>query len=282
MIFITMKPELLEYLVRSCVREVLDQVSEEEKKLKVKPFMKGKKQPVPVKKGDAKNPSYPTQYQNFKDKYTEAEDSTKGSPAPPEAGQGSGENVGIPKDKTPPSEEPREPETPPPSAEIKGIKFINPKDKSKLIDQTKNLKPTNDATLERSLYRLGASVVGSQAKVALSTMRLVKDALRNPSSTLYLYLGKYDPNSEEIFLMADKSLQVAKDASVPPAELTGTPVSEIPPGSQLEPLTATSSDFARRMIDKGEYGVMTPRYQGIDEKLRKAIKVIVTEIISKP
>ena len=227
-----MKPELLEYLVRHCVREVLTQIKEVD------------------------------------------EDPTKGAPAPPAAGQGTADQPEIPKKDSPPEENPSEPETPPQSPELKGVKFVNPKDKAKL--QTVRVQGNDDASIERSLHQQGARIAGSNVKVAISTSRMVKDALRNPNTAVYLYLGKYDPNSDEIFLMADKSLQVAKDGSIAAGEMTGSPVGSLAP-SDFHPDTAGSTEFAQRMSAQAGG---TPRY-GIDEKLIELIRKTINEVLDK-
>ena len=230
-----MKQELLENLIRLCVRQVLENINEVD------------------------------------------DEETKGASAPPADGQGTADQPPIPKDKSGEnSPETSGKETPdvPISADLRGNILINPRDKSKLV--TVPLKSTSDdATMERTLYRLAATVAGSRVKVALATLRMVKDTIRNPNSTSYLYFGKYDPNSDEIFLMADKSLQVAKDSSVTPADLTGTPVSQIAP-STFQASTATPDDLVQYMTQRGQTPV-----RGIDEQLGKIVKKIVNEIIMR-
>jgi hypothetical protein len=243
-----MKQELLEQLTRMCVREVLSQLKEEDAD-------PNKKTP-------------------------DDEDSeTKGAPAPPADGQGTAEQPEIPKSDT--GEEipgmddpsPNKPEEPTPSgAGLKGVILVNPRDKSQL--QQVPLKGGDDASLERNLYRLASTLAGSKVKVALSTQRVVKDAIRNPNSSVYLYLGKYDPSSDEIFLMSDKSLKVAKDTSISPSELTGTPDSCIAPGA-YNPAMASDADYVQHVAQ----GVGTPRY-GIDEHFNRVIKKMVKEIIN--
>jgi len=224
-----MKQELLEYIIRACASEVLEQLKEE--------------------------------------------DDTKGAPAPPASGQGTADQPEIPKTEKPTDpEEPTKPETPevPPSPELKGIVFVNPKDKSKL--QKIDLKAGDDAALERNLHRLGASVAGAKVKTALSTTRMVKDVVRNPHTSVYLYIGKYDPQSDELFLMADKSLQVAKDSSVPAAEIS-TGAAPLSP-DVFNPLTAGETEYAKHLAAQGQ-NVPQP----VDENLRKAIKVMVEKIL---
>jgi hypothetical protein len=242
-----MKQEILEHLIRLCVREVIDQVKEEEKT-------------TDEPKDDGE---------------------TKGAPAPPEDGQGTGDQPEIP-DADPDAmgnddTDAEEPKGEDPDGDtvqqtsLKGPILVNPRDKSKL--QKVPLKATtDDASLERNLHRLAAAVAGSHVKVAISAQRMVKDVLRNPSATAYLYLGKYDPSSDEIFLMADKSLQVAKDASIPPAELTGAPTAQVAP-TDFHALTASPDALAQRM----DYGAQTPAH--INEGFKKVVKKMVSEIL---
>lgn len=205
-----MKEELLEHLVRYCVREILRQrmidegiIPEEEEK-----------------------------------------DDTIGAPAPPADGQGTGDQPPVPKKKEPQNTEPEEPETPkkdepeqtpekPESPSLKGITFVNPRDKAKL--QKLNFAGMNDVTLTQALNRVAKTMGGPNAKTAANTVTAVKDAAKNPNTSLYLYLGKYDPNSGEVFLMADKSLQVAKDSSATPADVQGMVPQQIPVAPQPKP-----------------------------------------------
>jgi hypothetical protein len=203
----------------------------------------------------------------------EQDDETKGAPSPPAAGLGTADTPAVPKPKDTTPEEPSEPETPPTS--LKGAIFVNPRDKSKLSPIGPLPFNISDAALERKLYDISTSYIGPEVKVSLSAFRMVKDAIRNPGSTVYLYFGKFDPESEEIFLMADKSLQAAKDGTVPPAELTRTPVSTASP-SQFDPITAEPEQYAQQMTSGG----MSPR-RGIDERIVKAIKKIVREVLTR-
>lgn len=249
-----MKQELLEHLIRMCVREVIEQVQEEDEK-------------------------------DTKPEEPKDDGETKGAPAPPADGQGTADQPEIPKDKpTEPmgdldkkDEKPAapsdEPEVPAPT-DLKGVILVNPRDKSDL--KKVPLKATaDDATLERNLHRLAATLAGSHVKIAISTQRMVKDVLKNPSGATYLYLGKYDPSSDEIFLMADKSLQIAKDSSISPAELSGTPVAQVAP-TDFHAMTATPDDFANRM----QYGAQKPTY-AVNEDFKRAVKKMVREILDR-
>lgn len=201
------------------------------------------------------------------------EEDTKGAPAPPAAGQGTADQPPIPKDKKPVDTEPEKPETPdaPPAPELKGIVMVSPRDKSKL--QKIDLKAGDDANLERSLHRIAANAAGSKVKTALSTTRMVKDVVRNPDTSVYLYIGKYDPQSDELFLMADKSLQVAKDASVPSTEFSSG-ASSIAPGT-FNPSLASDTEFAQHLSNQGQVPVEEP----VDEDLKNIIKSLVNELL---
>lgn len=220
-----MKPQLLEYLIRECAKEVLSQIREEEE--------------------------------------------TVGPAAPPADGQGTADQPPVPKEEPKSEEKPKEPETPP-APDLKGIVFINPRDKSKL--QKINVGKVDDANLERSLHSLASRSAGSKVKIALSTIRAVKAAAQNPNTPVYLYIGQYDPNSEELFLMADNSLQVAKDSSIDPT-LMSSGVSAISPETQFNPLAAGASSFAAHLQNQGHRQPV-----GLSE-LRSAIKTIVSEIL---
>ena len=228
-----MKPELLEYLIRACSREVLKQLNE----------------------GDP---------------------DIKGAAAPPADGQGTADQPPIP-NPSPDQEETPKPEdtqAPPPSPSLKGIVFINPRDKSKL--QKVDFKgAVDDASIERVLHRTATAAAGSNIKTALSALRAVRDAIKNPNTSVYLYIGKYDPQSEEIFLMADKSLQVAKDASVPPTEV-GTPQVASEPNQSFNPTTANSSEFGQHLATQGA----PTQVHGIDENIRGVIKKMVNDILN--
>ena len=220
-----MKQELLEYIIRSCVKEVLTQVNEEEE--------------------------------------------TKGAPAPPADGLGTADQPPVPKNDSEPDEEPEEKpeqEAPPPT-NLKGVILVNPRDKSAL--RPIPLRAGNDAGVERALHQVAAAIAGSNVKVAISTLRMVRDALRNPNSSVYVYLGKYDPQSDEVFLMADKSLQVAKDASIEATDIQN--------GSTFASKSAAEhpDDVANQMLNKGFVHPAEP----IDENLKATIKKMVNQLL---
>jgi hypothetical protein len=318
-----MKPQLLEYLVRACTREVLKQVNEDKQGY----FYRGKGRPAPilgrsfVKENDMSakayadsfkipekdlpfvqdlmakhNLSYEDAVRDYLDMYganqtgkpikfddqpshigrrfTEEEE-TKGAPAPPAAGQGTADQPAIPQNDSKTLNDPKADadadasKKPAEPKEVKGINIVNPRDKSKL--QKVMLKSKDDASIERELHRQGSSLAGSKVKVALSTMRAVKSA--GPNTPLYLYIGKYDPQSEELFVLADNSLQVAKDSSADPESLTAAQPDYTAP-VPFNPTMATANDFSQRMANAGQ---TVP--QPIDETIHKLVKQMVNSIL---
>lgn len=280
-----MKPELFEHLVRLCAREVLEQINENDEPICSACQGSGEGQHDGSKCstcGGSGRKNYkkkltkrndPDYDYDLDDPLKEGDPEIKGAAAPPADGQGTADTAEIPNEEPEIPEKPTEPETPPPSSDLKGIVIVNPRDKAKL-DKV-NIQGKDDGSIERELHKVGAIRAGSRVKVAISTVRSVKDAMRNPNSATYLYLGKYDPNSDEIFLMADKSLQVAKDASIDAAELTVSPIS---PAStpEFNPMSANADEFAGRMQRQGQSPV-----HGMDENLKKIIKKMVNECLDR-
>ncbi len=332
-----MKTELMEYLVRICVKEVLDQVQgapvnanefhRDEQGVWCKTCgNKGKAVKLP--NGDTAyscGNSTCKAYRNLvsrgrleecdeddQESHSEHEEEEGGKKlkvkikpdkvslkigeqdsgelAPPAGGLGTGDAPALPKEPGPgfdepekeePKEEPEE-APPTPAPEKQGIKLINPRDKSRIVNLSNTIKPGNDQALETALFNAAARIAGNKVKVANSTMRQVKSALQSPGTSLFLYLGKYDEASEEIFLMADKSLQVAKDSSVPPTEITGTPISSLSPGA-FNPRSATDAELIKRAAaqSRGQLG-MTPRHGiGIDEQFKSVVEKIVNEVLNR-
>ena len=276
---ITMKTELLEYLVRQCVREVLDQIEEEANVSKLKSSGIGK--------GDDKEPakqktSVPVNFKKGKGfkvnvkKINEEEEPT-GDMAPPADGQGTADQPPVPKEEPKP-EKPEEPAEPPPPM-AKGAVIINPKDKSKL--NAIKWMGRDESSIERTLHQTAVSIAGSRTKVSLGAKRLAQEVMANPNSTVYFYIGKMDPESEEVFLMADKSLQIAKDDSVQPGELTGTPaVGTLPPnyGSYGGMNDREYEDYMNtRYKAKPRYGIDEPA--ALNESAKSMIKKAVNKIL---
>jgi hypothetical protein len=297
------RTELLETLIRQCVNEVLDQVDERVdtdgkpidkssgigkggKPTKVKPkWMKPTKFTVDVKKtakineeeeGQEKKPD-----ENPMDKPAEpsSEPSSNPDPESPEPKpEGPGEPSGEPSSPEGGSpmggpDEPEKTELPPKA--IKGAVFVNPKDKSKLDPKPLAiLRGQTDVNIERILHRIATGIAGARAKVSIGAKRMAREVAKNPNASVFFYLGKMDPESDEIFLMADKSLNVAKDESIQPGELTGAPVSTLPAfyksfGSM------TDDEYETHRQNRNQ---ATPRY-GIDESAKSMIKKVVNKIL---
>jgi hypothetical protein len=293
------RTELIEALIRQCVREVLDQVDEdtdkkpidkssgigkggEPKKIKPK-WSPPTKFKVGIKKTGKLNEEEDPKPEEPKDKQEEpAAPPTGGSqPEPSKPEEPKGEE---PKVSAKPEEPKPEIETPP--AAVKGAAFINPKDKSRL--QPVRLQGRNDNEIERALHQLATSVAGARTKVSLGAKRMGREVAKNPNTSVYFYLGKMDPESDEIFLMADKSLNIAKDDSVQPGEITGTPVSVAPAhnyqvGKWDEPQGEINPD--NKYADWMSRGKITPtakpRY-GIDEpELNESAKSLVKRMVNQ-
>lgn len=192
-----MKQELLENLIRVCVREILDQVNEIGSEL-------------------------------------------KSSPAP---------NT-IKTSKIPATQEV------PGAPEVRGIVFVNPRDKSKI--QPLQLSPTsNDIMLKAELTKFIKPMVGSTPVNVVPAVNMIKSVINNPTITSYVYLT-YDPELEEMILKADRSLQVAKDGSVLPTKLVGTSISTGATPAVVPP---------------------SPMTANVDEELKKVVKKMVSEFL---
>lgn len=199
------------------------------------------------------------------------------------AGQASDEQPSMDnKPDTTPSE-PSDKEAPTPKKEkdtSSGVWFVNPKDKSVL--QKVVATASDDASLERKLYSFTSKNYGPKVKVSLGAFRDIKNGLKDPSSPTFLYIGKLDPDSEEIFLLADKSLQVAKDETVD-AETSY----DYSKGSDFDPNTAEGDEFAKRMQSAGKSDVAELPDDSddfasqMDESLKASIKKLIRKELLK-
>lgn len=235
------KQELLEHLIRRCVREVISQVNEI--------------------------------------------DDIVGAAAPPKDGQST--DVNLPTD--PITEPPSEPETPP-AQNLKGILLMNPRDKSKLRSLT--ISGRDKANVERELYRHGSSSGGRNILIARETVNAVLAARNNPNVPLYLYFGKYDPASKEIFLLADKSLELAKANSTDPAEISSgnSEVTDINPVDRPTTSDEEDADYLKNLPKS--LGVAGPAVKAPDDdpfgypedrlnEVKRLIKKMVNEVLNK-
>jgi hypothetical protein len=264
-----MKQELLENLIRLCVREVLDnpevmspagydsgEYAHKEWVARAREIAKDHGvdyDKLPPHKQEQINRILSKKLQKYN--LREVGDETVGAAAPPAANQGSADQPPIPDDNE------KMPEIPSSTA-LKGVVFVNPRDKSKL--QKIKLNSADDASLKRELDKLASAMAGYTAKAATNIIPIVKDAIRNPNSTVYLYFGKYDPVSSEIFLMADKNLQAAKDLSVPPTELSSGTI----PANFTQPTTPATNQ-------------VPPNVSGVNEEFKTIVKKIINEILYK-
>jgi hypothetical protein len=276
-----MKKTILEFLIRKCAREVIKQLKEGQipsmsPQDSVKFYIDA--QGAWCKKcgsqGKLANQSGKKEYSCINKKCNNHKEETfgglfeadkfQGITAPPADGQGTADQPAIPKERDPLPTTPSQPETPK-VPEIKGVVFVNPNNKAKL---QKVKTYSDDAALEKSLYDMAAAAVGPTVKIAISTIRTVKNSLKSPNIPLYLYIGKYDPDSNELFLLADKNLQVAKDSSIPPEELIPTTPS-VAPGAvgAFDPLMAGGREFGQQLMNKGR---TIPT--GLNEELVKLIR----------
>ena len=267
------RTELLEYLIRQCVVEVLDQIEEEADASNLKSSGIGKGDDVkPVKQTVTVNPF--RKGKGFKKNIKKLDESENpelgGDVAPPQGGQGTGDQPAVPKDEPKP-EEPK-PEEPNPEEQPqripKGAVLLNPKDKSKL--QPIKFQGRDEFSIERTLHQVAVSISGPRTLVSLGAKRMAREVISNPNSTVYFYIGKMDPESDEVFLMADKSLKIAKDNSVQP-----TGVSLSTPSPTLNYGNMTDDQYTTHMNSRDK---AKPRH-GIDEGASNLIKKMVNNIL---
>lgn len=313
------RTELMEALIRQCVREVLDQVEErvdadgkpidhssdigkdDNKKPKK---IKAKWSPPTKFKVDIKKTSKINEEEQDQEKKPDAEPSDPTSqPEPPQGEEPAGNDPTAAEPAASPSGEPEqspdagqkpEPDDEPVTASVKGAVMVDPKDKSRLDPKPlASLKGQSDNNIERILHRIATSTAGSKAKVSIGAKRMAREFAKNPNLTVYFYFGKMDPESDEIFLMADKSLNIAKDDSVSPAEISGVPVTNQPAASysarawdEPEGEINPDSKYAdwmtrgkRTIVAKPRHGYDDHDPQGLSEGAKSMIKGIVNQIL---
>ena len=213
-----MKKELLEQIIRQCVKEVLEII----------PAI-----------GDLH------------------EADTVGAPAPPAGGQGIGQTIPIP------DEEVSMIGTP------KGVFFVNPKNPN-AKPEVQTFQKLPDAQLERELYKIASRSVGPRVRIAANTLRSVKNYLQNPNLSVFLYVGKQDPDSDELYLLADKTLQGARSHSEHLSQSTDYDTTAV--GTEPD----TADDIGSRMAAGGR--TIAPQ---IDEEgsLRSMLATMVRETL---
>ena len=266
-----MPTQLLKYLVQECTKEVLDQLIQE-KKIKVKSHPDNEKaeevpikHKIPVKSKTEKNSRFYVQPKKVNEEEV-PQDQNAGALAPTEP------EMPEPKETPEPAEKPEAPVSTPPA---KGPVVINPRDKSRL--EPVRFQGRDDATIERTLHLLATKTAGPRTKVSLGAKRLAREAASNPGASVFFYFGKIDPESDEIFLMADKSLQIAKDDSVQPAEIQGVPAARPAEPEAGEEIPSDDPHHFQYMTGKIR---PKPKY-GIDEATQNIIKKAVNQILDR-
>lgn len=109
----------------------------------------------------------------------------------------------------------------------KGIWYVDPKNPSKPIKATLTA-PQDAAKLERELRTMAKSG-GPALKIAANTLREVPKAAANPNASLYLYIGKQRPDDIELYLLPAKTYQQAKSLSIVPQIPSAEPPVSTPP-----------------------------------------------------
>jgi len=180
-----MKKELLEYLIRECVKEVLEAFPQEPE--------------------------------------------TVGAPAPPAAGQGTADQPAIPQQSATTS-----PEGVPLMPGTKGLWYVDPKKPQKPMPL--QVQGRDPASIERQLYRTASKSGGPRVKISSAALREVPKVLTNPNASLFLYIGKQNPDDpdEELYLLPSKTLQQAQADSVSPEISAEHPITALP---EPDPIT---------------------------------------------
>jgi len=259
------KKQLLESLIRVCAKEVLSQLNEAKKKSKkckcgkelilgtteCKECMEeaGLTSEAQLKKGETIADTSDKRHTGI-DKMTNDEN----DPTTPEikeedsetvgaAQAGSGDSVDIETDTPKIDTEPTEKETPTKKEKLKGIVLLTPEGELRSVPFR---QWADDASIERTLFRVGSSIGGKKVKIAISTMNKVRKGMSDKTPT-YVFLGKYDPNGEELFVMADRDLNSAKEQAAKPEEISGDESSEINPDNQFITHAADDEQWGKHL-----------------------------------
>lgn len=207
--------------------------------------------------------------------YVEEAEPTVGAAAPPAGGLGTADT---------PAMEP--PSAPPPSADLKGIHLIDPKNPAKII-KVDNLKYNGDEqALNKGLNSLVVRIAGPQSgtKVSMSALTAVKQWFASPGSALFLYIGKSDPEDATggLMLFADKNLSNARAKSAKPDDLKGDggPVASDTATDDTTGNKEPETDFSTKMGYGGAATTQAPRADEMAQ-LKTHIKKIVREYLKK-
>ena len=258
--------KLLEYLVKQCTKEVLDQITEG-KKLDIK-FAKEKKKEIPVKVKvpvDFKNKKFTPKIKKLSES-----DEPEGMPTPQSSALSVRPSQSVTPNEPDAADEPDMEEPTPKSGPV----LINPRDKSQL--QPVKFAGRDEASIERSLHQLAAGIAGPKVKISLGAKRMAREAASNPNAQIFFYLGKMDPESEEIFLMADKSMQIAKDDSILPTDIQGSASFTTTPATH----DIDQMDDREFRAYKGQTIRGKDRH-GLDEQTHSMIKKAILQILDR-
>ncbi|HOS15995.1 MAG TPA: hypothetical protein PKX15_03115 [Bacteroidales bacterium] len=204
-------------------------------------------------------------------------ETSPGAKAPPADNQGTADQPPLPKDfsqkelsddKTDKSDKGKK----------SGIFFISPDNKSKL--RKVPFPPNADHNvITRKLMDLVFRHLGRKPCILSNTINMVKKAIKDKTSSVYLYIGDYDPENEKRCLMADENLLIAKMQSV----------DSIKPFSDESELVYNPLDFRPNEFSSAEdlwaYNQDRDMYtgmrkaHGLDEQFRQLIKKMVNEIL---
>lgn len=279
------KKQLLESLIRVCAKEVLSQLNEGKKSKKTKKCKCGQSlilganqckecleetgltsennvsdklcdcgaqeqgEHEPHDKGCAvynknKVTSKPDwENKNEEDKLRKGELDEEDSETIGAAQTGSGDSIDIETDSPKIDAEPSEPETPKKKEKLKGIVLLTPEGELRAVPFRMF---ADEASIERTLHRVGSAIAGRKVKVSISAMRAVKKGFTNPKPT-YVYLGTLDPQADELFLFANSDLNTAKTEAATPEKIKGEEEGEIDTDSQFLPHAADEEGWGKHL-----------------------------------
>jgi hypothetical protein len=151
----------------------------------------------------------------------------------------------------------------------RGVFFVSPRNPNAKPEPLK-IRNLPDAQLERELYKIASRVAGPRVRIAANTLRSIKNYLQNPNLSVFLYIGKQDPESDEFYLLADKTLQGARENTTPVTQPTDYDVTAI----SQEP--ETTDDVASRMASGGR--TLAPQIDEV-KPLRNMLASMVRETL---
>lgn len=155
--------------------------------------------------------------------------------------------------------------------DAKGVWYVDPKKPAKPT-KVNITSPQDAAKLERELRSIAKSG-GPALKIAASTLREVPAVLANPNSVLFLYIGKQRPEDAELYLLPAKNYQQAKSGSIVPAPQQDVPAPvSVPPTPPAMPPQASPEPQGKTTapdIDEGK-------------ELRDMLSQMIKEALKQP